>query len=160
MSLLWRMKRFYFMHHHGRVFAVEPQTMTLLTATQDEAGQTRLVRATLDTLGIPAGRRYVRRAPLWRYAPLRALIESELNKHKVKGQLRETVYPYSTRPTKPVVAFLAREPWTEEQNKAWLEERRIANTRKKHQQRANRQATKKRKLSEGWVDSSIDEESE
>lgn len=120
------MKRLYFMQYKGRVFALEPATQTLITTAPNGAGQPRLVRATLDTLEIPKGRKHCRRAPIWLHTPLRLLIE-----HKLK----QPVFPYMTPLTKPLVAFLAGETWTLDQQRAWEEELRKKNTSKKQKQR-------------------------
>jgi hypothetical protein len=129
------MKRFYFLQYNGQVFALEPHTRTLITTAPPGAGAPRLIRATLDTLGIPTGRRHVRKAPIWLFTPLRILIEAKLNKERKIGEPMEVVYPYTTPLTKPLVAFLASESWTLEQQREWEEQERIKNTKKKKSQR-------------------------
>jgi hypothetical protein len=110
-----------------------------------------LAQTTPEELGIPAGRRNVQKAPIWQYTPLRLLME-----HKLK----QTVFPFKTPLPKPLVAFLAQEIWTNQQQEQWEKEQRERNTRKKRHQRANRKATKKQKQAEGWVNIELEEESE
>lgn len=154
------MKRFYFLMWDGKVFALEPHTQTLITTALNGAGQPRLVKATLSTLGIPAGRKRCQRAAIWQYTPLRLLIEYELNKKRDKTLPYLTVFPYTTRPTKPLVAFLAQERWGEKEDREWKEQQKTKNTKKKQHQRAVQKAGRKKKLIEGWTNIGLDEETE
>ena len=170
------MKRFYFLKYKERVFALEPKTRTLITTPAPPnpdptapalAGEPRttplattLQQTTLEALGVPPGKRNVQRAELWEYTPLRALIERELNQKRKIGKPHQTVYPFTTPLPKPLVAFLAQEIWTVEDQCRWEMDQRERNTRKKRHQRANRKATKKQPQAEGWVNPSLEEESE
>jgi hypothetical protein len=129
------MKRFYFLKYLGQVFALEPKTRTLLQASPAGAGAPRLTIATLDTLAIPPGRRHTRKAAIWELTPLRLLIEYELNKKRKIGEPLEVVYPYVTPLPKPLVAFLSREEWTEQNQKDWDQYQRNKDNKKKKQQR-------------------------
>jgi hypothetical protein len=158
------MKRYYFLKYKDRVFALDPRSRTMTQTAPIDAGAPRtpmtLAQTTPEELGIPAGRRWVQRAAIWQYTPLRLLMEHELNKGRNKNAPHQNIFPFTTPLPKPLVAFLAQDIWTDQQQEQWEKEQRIKNTRKKQIQRANRKATKKQKQVEGWVNINLDEETE